>query len=104
MLLHVFHLLLRLQLWNIQTNRQYPNCDSIKAFITILFLSTFIKGARQARTLSFSHAFLQRFLIWPSNFKSQMSTAIPSSISSVLDSTEEPPRSAVDGSLQLKRR
>ena len=31
-----FILLLRLRLWNIQTNGQYPNCDSIKAFITIL--------------------------------------------------------------------
>ena len=28
-----FMLLLRLRLWNIQTNGQYPNCDSMKAFI-----------------------------------------------------------------------
>ena len=57
-----FIFLLRLRLWNIQTNKQYSSCDSIKAFIIILFLSTFMKGARRTRALSFWYAFLQRLL------------------------------------------
>ena len=57
-----FILLLRLRLWNTQTNGQYLNCDSIKAFTIILFLSTFMKGARRTRALGFLHAFLLRLL------------------------------------------
>ena len=97
-----FILLLRFRLWNIQTNRQYPNGDSVKAFIIIVFLSTIMKGARWTRALSFWHSFLQRLLACSSNFKS-LSTVIPKSISFVFDSMEEPLTSAVDGSLQLKR-
>ena len=41
-----FILLLRVRLWNIQTNEQHPNCNSIKLFITIPFLSAFMKDAR----------------------------------------------------------
>ena len=95
-------LLLRLQLWNIQNNGQYANCDSMKDFIIILFLSTYMKEARRTRALSFWHAFLQRLLTCSSNFKS-LSIVIPRSISFVFDSMEEPSISAVDGSLQLKR-
>ena len=52
-----------------------------------------MKGARQARALSFWHAFLQRLLTWSSR-----------SIPFVFDSVEESSINAVDGSLQLKRR
>ena len=48
-----FMFLLRLGLWNIQTNGQYPNCNSIKAFIIMLFSSMFMKGARRTRALRF---------------------------------------------------
>ena len=95
-------LLLRLQLWNIQNNGQYANCDSMKDFIIILFLSTYMKEARRTRALSFWHAFLQRLLTCSSNFKS-LSIVIPRSTSFIFDSMEESSISAVDGSLQLKR-
>ena len=96
-----FVLLLRLRLWNIQTNGQYPNCDSMKAFIIILFLSTFMKRARRTWALSFWHALSQRLLTCSSTSKS-LSIVIPKSISFLFDSMEEPSISAVDGSLQLK--
>ena len=97
-----FILSLRVRLWNIKSNRQYPNCDSIKDFIIILFLSMFMKGARWTRALSIWHAFLQRLLTCSSNFKS-LSIVFPRSISFVFDWMEEPSISAVDVSLQLKR-
>ena len=65
-----FILLLSLRLWNIQANGQFPNCDYVKAFIIILFLTTFMKGVRRTKALSFWHAFLQRLLTCSSNFKS----------------------------------
>ena len=58
-----FILMLRLRLCNIHTNEQYPSCDSIKAFIIIIFLSACMKDARQTKALNFWHAVLQRLLI-----------------------------------------
>ena len=54
-------LYVRLRQWNIQTNEQYSNCNSLKAFITIYFLSTVMKGVRRARTLSVWHAFYRDY-------------------------------------------
>ena len=45
-------LLLRLRLWNIQIKEQDPIWDSMKAFIIIVHLLTFISGARRAKALS----------------------------------------------------
>ena len=45
-----FILLLRLWLWNILTNGQYPNCNSIKAFIIIIF---FINIHERCKTNAF---------------------------------------------------
>ena len=97
-----FNLLLRLQLWNIQTKRKYWKWDSMKAFMIILLLLTFMKGASRARSLSFGNAFSQISLT---------SHQIVFSISCyskeyffIFDSMEEPSITDVDGSQQLKRR
>ena len=42
-----FILLLRFGLWKIQNNGQYLHCNSIKTFITILFLSMFMKDKQE---------------------------------------------------------
>ena len=93
-----FVLLLRPRLWNIQTNGQYPNCDSMKAFIIILFYQRSWKTNKSIRFLT---CFFTEILTCSSDFKS-LSIVIPRSISFVFDSMEEPSISAVDGSLQLK--
>ena len=49
--------LLKLRLWNIQTKGQYPNWVSMKAFMNIVFLLTFMKGIKRARALRFLQDF-----------------------------------------------
>ena len=74
----------------------------MKAFVIILLLLTFMKGASRTRSLSFGNAFSQ---------KSLTSHQVVFSISCyskeyffISDSMEEPSITDVDGSQQLKRR
>ena len=97
-----FILLLRLRLWNIQTNGQDPNYDFVKAFIIIVFNQCSWKVQdKQERVLSSWHVFLQRLLTSSWNFKS-LSIVIPRSISFVFDSMEGPSISAVEVHCNLK--
>ena len=65
-----FILLLRLRLWNIQTNGQYPNCHSIKAFIITAIINcdsieAFIITATLSISLEdpFTFAYIRRYLL-----------------------------------------
>ena len=74
-------LFFRLRLWNIQTNEQHPNCDSIKASITNLFYQ-FSSQVQDEQEHQVHDMMLQRLLTWSSNFKS-LSIVILRSISFV---------------------
>ena len=54
-------LLLRLWLWKIQTNGQYPNCDSIKAFIIIFFISVH-ERCKVNKSIKFLTCFFQEII------------------------------------------
>ena len=78
MLFHIcgLFLLLVFRLWNIKTNGQYPNWDSVKTVLIVLLLLTFMKDATREKAFSFWHTFLQRLWTWSSSFRF-MSIVIP---------------------------
>ena len=73
----------------------------MKAFMIILLLLTFMKGASRARSLSFGNAFSQ---ILTSHQIVFSISCYSKEYFFIFDSMEEPSITDVDGSQQLKRR
>ena len=97
-----FILSLRLRLWNTQLNGQYPNCSSIKAFITILSFVNVCERCKVTKSIMFLTHFFTEIIDMIIEFQVSVKCYIKS-ISFVFDSMDKSSISVVDGSRQFQR-